>query len=200
MFKLAVRFAASSALLCTACGDDYAWGDSIHAGLAVIEIPSRGGYSLEAQVELARQDEASTTIQVAITQEDSQVELELPPGSYAATLESFTLYRDGVAIAVGDVTFVGYEPDPIVIEPFTTTRVTLTFREEESGEEIGAGGDASLVVTGNSCSGACTAAQICANVNNTGAACYDTCDDDTPCAAAGTRCVIPAGDDSGICF
>jgi hypothetical protein len=159
--------------------------------MAIFELPSAPGTSFEAVISVFPENDPAAVGQLRADQDDLSLELELLAGNYTATLDSFTLYENGVAVPNVEVTFVGFEPDPIVITPFNATRVTLAF---ELGDDtmLDSDREAELIIN-RGCTPACSAAQKCADVNETGPACYPTCNATTPCADATATCVAEAG-------
>jgi hypothetical protein len=191
MHQLVVGFVVCSALLSVACGDNYGEADHLVRGMAIFELPSAAGMSFEAAISVSPDNDPAAVTQLAADQDDLSLDVELLPGNYTATLDSFTLYDEGQPVPEVEVTFVGFEPNPIVITPLATTRVSLAF---EVGEDnvIDSNRDAELIINGG-CTPGCTAAQKCADVNETGPACYATCNDTTPCADSTATCVAEAG-------
>jgi hypothetical protein len=192
MHQLAMGFAISSVLLGIACGDDYGRADALLRGIAAFEIPSAPGLSFAAEISIFPQDGTVAVGQLQAAEGDASVDVELPPGSYTATLDTFTLFDDGEPVPDPEVTFVGFNPDPIIITPYATTRVSLTF-EGEDGTEIESDDEAKLVVNQRGCTPSCNSAQRCVDLDEAGPACFQTCNDDTPCAEAGTTCYAAAG-------
>jgi hypothetical protein len=190
MHQLVVGFALCSALLSVACGDNYGEADHLAQGIAAFEMPSAPGVSFEAAISVVLQDDPGAVSQVSVAQGEGLIEVELPPGSYTANLDTFAVYENGAAVPDVEVTFVGFDPDPIIITPFGTTRVTLAF---ELGDDtvLDADREAELIVN-RGCTPLCSAAQKCLDVNEAGPACYPTCNEDTPCAAS-TTCYPSVG-------
>jgi hypothetical protein len=159
--------------------------------MAIFEMPSAAGMSFEAVISVSPDNDPAAARELRADQDDLSLDVELLPGNYTATLDSFTLYDEGQPVPDVEVTFVGFEPNPIVITPFSATRVTLAF---ELGDEtvVDSDREAELIIN-RGCTPACTAAQKCVDVNETGPACYATCNATTPCADATATCVAEAG-------
>lgn len=200
--KKLIGFSLLAALLSAGCSDEDMWGDLGTPGRVVFTL-QHGDVSAVADIDLYRPGDDVPFHRLSAAEGDAALEAALAPGSYVPVLVDFTLYYQGEPVPTSEVDFIGFNPAQFAIVSGATTHVTLSFERGTSDViDLEPGGGGELIVERQSpCDPACGAGQVCADVNDAGPACYDTCtDEDEDACGDEARCFIPADAESGICL